>query len=85
MQIQSDGFVQWIWSDGEESHRNEWRCFRKSFDVPSKGWDSAKIAITADSRYVLYINGELLGRGQATFIGTGIEPWTRLVPRGFTF
>ncbi|MDQ0920241.1 family 78 glycoside hydrolase catalytic domain [Paenibacillus sp. V4I5] len=65
MQLQADGLAQWIWSDGDESPRNEWRCFRKSFEVPTKGWDSAKIAITADSRYVLYINGELLGRGPA--------------------
>jgi alpha-L-rhamnosidase len=65
MKLQADGLAHWIWTDGEESPRNEWRCFRKSFDVPLTGWDSAKIAITADSRYVLYINGELLGRGPA--------------------
>ncbi|WP_200961714.1 family 78 glycoside hydrolase catalytic domain [Paenibacillus sp. Soil724D2] len=65
MHIQMDGLAKWIWSDGEESPRNQWRCFRKSFDVPAKGWTSAQIAITADSRFALYINGELLGRGPA--------------------
>jgi hypothetical protein len=53
MQLQAGGLAQWIWSNGEESPRNEWRCFRKSFEVPAAGWDSSKIAITADSRYVL--------------------------------
>jgi alpha-L-rhamnosidase len=55
----------WIWNQGEASPRNEWWCFRKSFDIPDKGWDKAKLYITADSRYVLYINGERVGRGPA--------------------
>lgn len=53
----------WVWNDGEASPRNEWWCFRKTVDVPEKGWDRARLAITADSRYVLYVNGELVGRG----------------------
>ncbi|MEQ4480917.1 family 78 glycoside hydrolase catalytic domain [Cohnella silvisoli] len=54
----------WIWGDGEASPRNEWRCFRKTFDVPSAGAaESASLTITADSRYVLYVNGTQLGRG----------------------
>ncbi|BBI31579.1 family 78 glycoside hydrolase catalytic domain [Cohnella abietis] len=57
--------AKWIWGEGEESPRNEWRCFRKTFDVPA-ATDSrpgASLRITADSRYVLYINGTRLGRG----------------------
>ncbi|MBP1995871.1 family 78 glycoside hydrolase catalytic domain [Paenibacillus eucommiae] len=54
---------QWIWNEGEESPRNEWRCFRKTFEVPAGGWDEANFRITADSRYVLTINGHRLGRG----------------------
>ncbi|CAG7635653.1 family 78 glycoside hydrolase catalytic domain [Paenibacillus allorhizosphaerae] len=53
----------WIWADGESSPRNEWRCFRKTFDVPQEGWSEANVSITADSRYVLYVNGERVGRG----------------------
>jgi alpha-L-rhamnosidase len=45
------------------SPRNEWRCFRKSFQVPAEGWSEANLSITADSRYVLYVNGERVGRG----------------------
>ncbi|WP_029192708.1 family 78 glycoside hydrolase catalytic domain [Paenibacillus harenae] len=53
----------WIWTSGEESPRNEWHCFRKSFAVPQEGWSEASLRITADSRYVLYVNGTRLGRG----------------------
>jgi alpha-L-rhamnosidase len=58
--------AQWIWGDGEESPRNEWRCFRKSFEVPhGEGISNptASLRITADSRYVLTVNGTQVGRG----------------------
>jgi alpha-L-rhamnosidase len=55
--------AQWIWGDGEASPRNEWRCFRKTFDVPNEGTTSRTLRITADSRYVLFVNGTQLGRG----------------------
>ncbi|MFX3636647.1 MAG: family 78 glycoside hydrolase catalytic domain [Candidatus Pristimantibacillus sp.] len=57
--------AQWIWGKGEESPRNEWRCFRKTFDVPNmdEGIPSSTLRITADSRYVLFVNGTQLGRG----------------------
>ncbi|MDF2924170.1 MAG: alpha-L-rhamnosidase [Paenibacillaceae bacterium] len=56
---------QWIWSaEGEASPRNEWRCFRKSFQVAEEQAGShASLRLTADSRYVLYVNGDLVGRG----------------------
>lgn len=57
--------ARWIWNDGEESPRNEWWCFRRCFEVASNNWDNASISITADSRYLLYINGEFIGRGPA--------------------
>ncbi|RCW48929.1 family 78 glycoside hydrolase catalytic domain [Paenibacillus prosopidis] len=53
----------WIWSEGEESPRNEWHCFRKTFTVTVEEWGKASLRMTADSRYVLYINGQRLGRG----------------------
>jgi hypothetical protein len=55
--------AEWIWNGGEESPRNEWWCFRKTFEVRDGRWDVAQIALTADSRYVLYVNGERVGRG----------------------
>ncbi len=54
----------WIWGGAEESPRNEWRCFRRSFVAP-KGCDAAVLSIAADSRYALYVNGEWVGRGPA--------------------
>jgi alpha-L-rhamnosidase len=55
--------AQWIWSEGEISPRNEWRCFRKTFEMPETGWEDASLRITADSRYVLTVNGQQVGRG----------------------
>jgi len=55
--------AEWIWGGDIESPRNEWRCFRKSFDWSSEENSKAQLHISADSRYVLYLNGKQLGRG----------------------
>jgi alpha-L-rhamnosidase len=52
----------WIWGSGEESPRNEWRCFRRTF-TPQATVTRTTVRIAADSRYVLYINGRQVGRG----------------------
>jgi len=52
----------WIWGSGEASPRNEWHCFRRSFTVPETG-GTARLHISADSRYVLFVNGNRIGRG----------------------
>lgn len=52
----------WIWGSGEPSPRNEWRCFRRTF-APQGSVRFAKLRISADSRYVLYVDGKPLGRG----------------------
>lgn len=62
-QLETDWQAQWVWGNGEDSPRNEWRCFRKAFDVGAEGWGAAKLSITADSRYALYVNGTKVGRG----------------------
>jgi len=61
----TDWQAKWIWGEGEESPRNEWRCFRRTFDVSAnlEAIAKATLRITADSRYVLYVNGVRLGRG----------------------
>lgn len=65
----------WIWS-AEQTHlapapeaatpsHYQVRLFRRSFEVPADGDATAQVHVSADSRYVLYLNGELLGRGPA--------------------
>lgn len=54
----------WIWSQGETEPRNEWRCFRGSlFLLEGEEKEAVTVKITADSRYVLYVNGSRVGRG----------------------
>lgn len=57
--------AQWIWAEGFGDTRNEWFCFRKSFHVPECFRGEALLRMTADSRYVLYVNGQLAGRGNS--------------------
>ncbi len=53
----------WIWSSNHESPRNEWRCFRRAFSLNDSPVGEATIRLTADSRYVLFVNGIQVGRG----------------------
>ncbi|WP_240420410.1 family 78 glycoside hydrolase catalytic domain [Paenibacillus periandrae] len=55
--------ARWIWGEGEESPRNEWRCFRTSFIPVVDSVGKAELLLSADTRYVLYVNGVLVGRG----------------------
>ncbi len=57
-----DWQARWIWIAGEDAPRNFHLCARRSFQVASD-LARATLSITADSRYVLYLNGERLGRG----------------------
>jgi hypothetical protein len=54
----------WIWDSGESHPRNSWVCFRKTFDLHAIP-DEASLSVTADSRYVAFVNGERLGQGPA--------------------
>ncbi|MEN6372580.1 MAG: family 78 glycoside hydrolase catalytic domain [Armatimonadota bacterium] len=50
----------WIWTSEKTEDRNAFARFRRTFDYSG---GPAVIRITADSRYVLYINGEYIGQG----------------------
>jgi alpha-L-rhamnosidase len=52
----------WIWTGGEPAPRNSYTYFRKTLDL-SETPREAKIHLTADSRYHLYVNGAFVGRG----------------------
>ncbi len=54
--------AKWIWLRGEERPRNFFAMFRRTFRAP-RNVKSVRLAITADSRYVLYVNGERIGQG----------------------
>lgn len=54
--------AKWIWDESEEHPRNYWLAFRKTFNKP-EDIDYAVLNITADSRYVVYINGRRLSFG----------------------
>lgn len=54
--------AKWIWMKGTEFSRNFYLCVRKTFAVP-KDLQTATLRITADARYVLFVNGQRIGNG----------------------
>lgn len=54
----------WIWCEGEKSPRNFYLYARKEVEIPAP-LERAEFNLTADSRYQLFINGKLVGRGPA--------------------
>ncbi len=54
----------WIWYEGEVSPRNFYLYARKEVEIPA-AVERAEFNCTADSRYQLFINGILIGRGPA--------------------
>lgn len=52
----------WIWDNSGVHPRNQWTCFRKTFTAP-KEFEGAKLLISADTKYTVYINGEYIGNG----------------------
>jgi hypothetical protein len=53
-----------IWDGGEAAPRHRFLFFRKTFDVPADARD-ARLRITAQDKYLVYVNGRYLGRGPA--------------------
>ncbi|MEO7719263.1 MAG: family 78 glycoside hydrolase catalytic domain [Capsulimonas sp.] len=58
MAIRWDG--DWVWSDEATPKRNAFVRFRRMFDYTS---GAATLHLTADARYVLYVNGVWIGQG----------------------
>ena len=54
--------AKWVWIEGEESPGNFWLAARKVVDIRNS-LKEAKLHISADSRYVLWLNGKRLGQG----------------------
>ncbi|PIP15406.1 MAG: hypothetical protein COX46_05955, partial [bacterium (Candidatus Ratteibacteria) CG23_combo_of_CG06-09_8_20_14_all_48_7] len=55
---------EWVWVKGPESPRNFYVYFRGWFES-GEGVKKVLVHLTADSRYLLYLNGEFQGRGPA--------------------
>ena len=53
----------WIWLDQDERKPHQYACFRRSFDL-ADAVAAAHVDISADSDFVLWINGIEVGRGQ---------------------
>lgn len=51
----------WIWSSDAQRERNAYTLFRRAFTVATAG--TVTLRITADTSYVLYIDGDLIMRG----------------------
>ena len=51
--------TKWISIDQESVKPNQWICFRKSFDLKEKE-NSAQLHIAVDSKYWLWVNGEMV-------------------------
>jgi alpha-L-rhamnosidase len=43
---------------------NRWFLFRRTFDLPARA-DEARLSVTVDGRYQLFVNGARIGRGPA--------------------
>ncbi len=56
--------ARWIWEKGSVAPRNYYLCARKTFYLDEEV-EEALLRITADSRYVLYVNGVRIGQGPA--------------------
>ncbi|GEM_PF-4916646 len=58
----SPRLAKWVWLPGEEKPANAYVQFRKAFDI-KKIPGSARVHVSADCRYLLFINGTVIGRG----------------------
>ena len=60
----------WIWGSGIADKENTAVCFRRAFNADT--CKCTKVKISADTRYVLYINSREIGRGP---VRSTIDKW----------
>ncbi|MGC9202601.1 MAG: alpha-L-rhamnosidase N-terminal domain-containing protein [Thermoproteota archaeon] len=53
----------WIWANYEENPKNEYVYARKKFHLTKSEVQKVEVKITADSKYVLFVNGMRIGAG----------------------
>jgi glucose/arabinose dehydrogenase len=59
---EGSGEAEWIWGAAEDEQLPSACWFRKTFDVPEV--ESARVQITADDRFELFVNGRRVGTGK---------------------
>lgn len=52
----------WIWGNSRPEETNWYQAFRHNFSIDHLE-NTTKLYISADSRYVLFLNGERIGQG----------------------
>lgn len=57
------GYAKWIWLSQNKIVPNQYVCFRHNFDVDNI-FSAAMIYISADTDFIVYLNGKEAGRGQ---------------------
>jgi len=57
--------ARWIWLSGQQKPDNAFVQFRKAFEL-GRSPAEAIVHVSADCRYLLFVNGEVVGRGPVT-------------------
>lgn len=63
--------ARWLWTPAASRRANNFVCFRRTFTVTGT-LQTARLLITADARYELFVNGQWLGHGPAR---SWTSPW----------
>jgi hypothetical protein len=67
-----DSKAKWIWTARPQRPGHSFVCFRRSLELKGDA-SQAMLKITADSRYILYVNGRWVGNGPPRAFPS---PWT---------
>lgn len=67
-----DASASWLWPAGGTRQYNAYVAFRRTFDLASDSPAAARLRITADARYEVYVNGTWVGHGP---VRSWPSPW----------